>query len=69
MLEEFPDKKEDFLTPIKRNAERLYKLTQDILDIEKIESRNLKLEKTTFDMNEKINNVIRDLTTKEKLKL
>ena len=37
MLEEFPYKKEDFLTPIKRNAERLYKLTQDILDIAKIE--------------------------------
>ena len=36
MLEEFPDKKKDFLIPIKRNAERLYKLTQDILDIEKM---------------------------------
>jgi len=67
MLEEFPDKKKDFLIPIKRNAERLYKLTQDILDIEKIESRNLKLEKTTFDMNEKINNVIRDLIPKKNL--
>ena len=67
MLEAFPDKKEDFLTPIKRNAERLYKLAQDVLDITKIESRNLKLEKTTFDMNEKINNVIRDLTPKKNL--
>jgi two-component system, OmpR family, sensor histidine kinase VicK len=67
MLEAFPDKKEDFLTPIKRNAERLYKLTQDILDIAKIESSNLKLEKTTFDMNEKINNVIKDLTPKKNL--
>ena len=65
MLEVFPDKKEDFLTPIKRNAERLYKLTQDILDVAKIESRNLKLEKTTFDMNEKINNVIRDIAPKK----
>lgn len=67
MLEAFPDKKEDFLTPIKRNAERLYKLTQDILDIAKIERRNIKLEKTRFDMNEKINNVIRDLTPKKNL--
>ena len=67
MLEAFPDKKEDFLTPIKRNAERLYKLAQDVLDITKIESRNLKLEKTSFDMNEKINNVIRDLTPKKNL--
>jgi signal transduction histidine kinase len=67
MLEAFPDKKEDFLTPIKRNAERLYKLTQDILDVAKIEFGNLKLERTTFDMNEKINNVIRDLTPKKNL--
>jgi signal transduction histidine kinase len=67
MLEAFPDKKDDFLTPIKRNAERLYKLTQDILDVAKIEFGNLKLERTTFDMNEKINNVIRDLTPKKNL--
>jgi len=38
MLEAFPEKKEDFLIPIKRNAERLYKLTQDILDVARIES-------------------------------
>ena len=44
MLEEFPDTKtKDFLIPIKRNAERLYKLTQDILDIEKIESGRSKI--------------------------
>jgi two-component system, OmpR family, sensor histidine kinase VicK len=67
MLEAFPDKKEEFLIPIKRNAERLYKLTQDILDVAKIELGNLKLEKTTFDMNEKINNVIRDVTPKKNL--
>jgi signal transduction histidine kinase len=67
MLEAFPEKKEDFLNPIKRNAERLYKLTQDILDVAKIELGNLKLERTTFDMNEKINNVIRDLTPKKNL--
>jgi signal transduction histidine kinase/predicted nucleic acid-binding protein len=67
MLEAFPEKKDDFLNPIKRNAERLYKLTQDILDVAKIELGNLKLERTTFDMNEKINNVIRDLTPKQNL--
>jgi signal transduction histidine kinase len=67
MLEAFPEKKDDFLIPIKRNAERLYKLTQDILDVAKIELGNLKLEKTTFDMNEKINNVLRDLTPKKNL--
>ena len=67
MLEVFPDKKEDFLPPIKRNAERLYKLTQDVLDVAIIELGNLKLERTTFDMNEKINNVIRDFTPKKNL--
>jgi signal transduction histidine kinase len=55
------------LQPIERNAQRLYKLIQDILDITKIESGNLLLKKTEFDLNEKINNVIKDLTTTKKI--
>ena len=42
---------------------------QDILDITKIESGKLNLKKTTFDMNEKIKNVIRDLTPKKNLNM
>jgi signal transduction histidine kinase len=65
MIKSFPERTSTYLQPIERNTQRLYRLIQDILDITKIESRSLRLNKTTFDMNEKINNVIRDLTPKK----
>ena len=64
MLEAFPDKKEDFLTPIKRNAERLYKLTQDILDVAKIESDSLKLYKEKIEINEVLEESVREFFSK-----
>jgi two-component system, OmpR family, sensor histidine kinase VicK len=67
MIKSFPERTSTYLQPLERNTQRLYRLTQDILDITKIESGTLKLKKTTFDMNEKINNVIRDLTLKKNL--
>jgi signal transduction histidine kinase len=50
---------------IVRNAKRLQQLTENILDITKIESRTLKLNKEKFDINEKIRNVINDVKSKE----
>jgi signal transduction histidine kinase len=67
MIKSFPEKTTTYMQPIERNGQRLYKLIQDILDITKIESGNLVLKKTQFDLNEKINNVIRDLTTATKI--
>jgi signal transduction histidine kinase len=67
MIKSFPERTSIYLQPIERNTQRIYRLIQDILDITKIESGNLKLKNTTFDMNEKINNVIRDLTPKKKV--
>jgi two-component system, OmpR family, sensor histidine kinase VicK len=67
MIKSFPEQTSTYLQPLERNTQRLYRLTRDILDITKIESGTLKLKKTTFDMNEKINNVIRDLTLKKNL--
>ena len=64
MLEAFPDKKENFLTPIKRNAERLYKLTQDILDIAKIESDSLNLNIEKVELNEIIAESVREFFSK-----
>src|ERR671910_121151 len=64
MLEAFPDKKDDFLTPIKRNAERLYKLTQDISDVAKIESDSLKLYKEKIEINEIVEESVRDFLNK-----
>jgi two-component system, OmpR family, sensor histidine kinase VicK len=50
-----------FLDIINRNAKRLQRLTEDILDITKIESQSLKLNKEKFDINKKISNVIKDV--------
>ena len=50
-----------FLDIITRNAKRLQRLTEDILDVTKIESQSLKLNKEKFDINKKILNVIKDV--------
>ena len=55
-------KQEDdkLLDIIIRNAKRLLRLEQNILDIARIESQSLKLEKERFDLIKKIQNVIND---------
>jgi signal transduction histidine kinase len=55
-------KQEDdkLLDIIIRNAKRLLRLEQNILDIARIESQSLKLEKERFDLIQKILNVIND---------
>src|SRR6266571_1329767 len=55
-----------------RNAKRLQRLTNDILDVTKIEGRSLELNKERFDLIEKIQNVINNFSnelSKEKLHL
>jgi signal transduction histidine kinase len=56
---------EIFLDTIVRNAKRLQALSENILDITKIESRTLKLKKEKFNIIEKIRNVIDDIKLKE----
>ena len=46
------------LDTITRNAKRLLRLTDDILDVTKIESRSLKLKKEIFNLNDVIKNTI-----------
>lgn len=53
-------KKEEFLRVILRNAYRLYQLTQDILDVTKIESQILKMNKELIQLNDIIENVVSD---------
>jgi two-component system, OmpR family, sensor histidine kinase VicK len=58
--------------PILRNAIRLQKLTGDILDVARIESQTLRLNKEEFNLNELISNVIKDSKSQiesEKIKL
>ena len=49
-----------------RNAKRLHRLTEDILDVTKIESQSLHLRKERFNLIEIINNVIADSTNQIK---
>ena len=49
-----------FLEVVSRNAKRLHQLTEDILDVTKIESKSLVLNKEKFDLNEIIANAIND---------
>ena len=45
-----------------RNAKRLQRLTEDILDVTKIESESLNLKKEVFNLNDVITNTIDDIT-------
>ena len=60
MLKVCPEKREQYDDAISRNAARLYSLVTDMLDVARIESQTLKLDKTSFDLNQKIENVILD---------
>ena len=51
---------EELMDVIIRNARRLQRLTEDILDITRIESQSLHLKKERFDINEVILNAITD---------
>lgn len=62
----------EYLDIIIRNAKRLLRLEQNILDMTKIESKTLKLDKERFNLIEKITNVINDFggeLSKEKIEL
>jgi two-component system, OmpR family, sensor histidine kinase VicK len=61
LLEEHPEKSKEITQAIKRNTDRLYALTEDILDVTRIESQLSKLKKEKFDINKKILNVIKDI--------
>ena len=55
-----------------RNAKRLLRIEQNMLDMTKIENKSLKLDKERFDLIEKIQNVINDFgneLSKEKIQL
>jgi two-component system sensor histidine kinase VicK len=55
-----------FLDIILRNAKRLQRLQEDMLDVTRIESGSMKIYKESFNLNEIIFNVIQDLSTQLK---
>jgi signal transduction histidine kinase len=60
LLQTHPERKDEFIQAISRNAVRLQRLTNDILDVTRIESQTLKLKKEQFDLNDIILNVVQD---------
>jgi two-component system, OmpR family, sensor histidine kinase VicK len=56
-------KQEEMLDIIMRNAKRLQRLADDILDVTKIESKSLNLKKEFFNLNDVITNNIDDIIT------
>ena len=60
LLQRHPEKKEQMIEAISRNAIRLQRLTNDILDVTRIESQSLNLNKEQFNLNDLITSVVED---------
>ena len=60
ILEMEPERSKQLVNPILRNAIRLRRLTADILDVTRIESQTLALNKEEFNLNELISSLIQD---------
>jgi signal transduction histidine kinase len=66
LLQYYPEKKDELIEVIQRNAKRLQTLTNDILDVTRIESQTFQLEKERFNIYELISDVIKDYTERIK---
>ena len=66
LLQYYPEKKDELIKIIQRNAKRLQTLTSDILDVTRIESQNFQLEMERFNIYELLSEVISDYTERIK---
>ena len=64
MLEMFPDDSKEYLERLSRNAERLYTLISDLLDVTRLEIGILKLFKADFNLTDTIREVVSDIKKK-----
>jgi two-component system, OmpR family, sensor histidine kinase VicK len=62
MLKNLPERNKQYEEAILRNAERLFSLVTNMLNVARIESQTMKLNKVVFDLNVKIQNVIKDIS-------
>jgi len=62
LLKTLPERNKQYEEAILRNAERLFSLVTNMLNVARIESQTMKLNKTVFDLNVKIQNVIKDIS-------
>jgi len=63
LLQMYPERQKEFTQAINRNSIRLQRLSNDILDVAKIESGALTLNKEVLDLNEVISHIIDDNKT------
>jgi two-component system sensor histidine kinase VicK len=66
LLQYYPEKKDELIEIIRRNAKRLQTLTNDILDVTRIESQTFQLEKERFNIYGLLSDVIKDYTERIK---
>lgn len=69
LLLEHPENFQKLAEGVRRNALRLEKLTNNILDVSRIDSNRLKLRKDVLNINEKIANVVKDLSLNSEIKI
>jgi signal transduction histidine kinase len=69
LLLEHPENFQKLAEGVRRNALRLEKLTNNILDVSRIDSNRLKLRKEVLNINEKIANVVKDLSLNSEIKI
>ena len=60
LLQKHPERREEMMQAISRNAVRLQRLTNDILDVTRIDSQTLKLNKEIFNLSDLIASVLED---------
>ena len=60
LVQKHPEMRDEMLHAISRNAERLHKLTNDILDVTRIEGQTLSLNKEVINLNDLVMGLIED---------
>jgi two-component system sensor histidine kinase VicK len=60
LVQKHPEKRDEMLHAISRNADRLHKLTNDILDVTRIEGQTLILNKEIINLNDMVITLIED---------
>jgi signal transduction histidine kinase len=62
-IQKHPERREEMIQAISRNAVRLQRLTNDILDVTRIDSQTLTLHKEQFNISDLIARVVEDYTS------
>ena len=66
LLRNYPEKEDEIIEVIRRNAKRLQTLTDDILDVTRIESQTFQLKKERFNIYDLLSDVTKDFTERIK---